>query len=228
MSDARDAAKQAVAAAAAARVPDGVRLGLGSGTTLALFVPALAARVAAGLRVRCVPTSDHIAALATAAGLTIEDLGSEPLDLAIDGADEVDPAGQMVKGAGGALVRERIVAAAAPRFLVLIDESKLVEKLGDHMPLPVEIQPFGAKRTARAVAALLGTAILRAGPTGPFVSDNGGLILDCAIPRGHPPEDLARELRALPGVVDTGFFLGFRPELLIGRPGRVDFVPRND
>ncbi len=221
-SRAQDLEKQAVAAAAVAGIPDGVRLGLGSGSTAEKLLPLLAERLRAGLRVRCVPTSSRVAELARGLGLRIEDLGSEPLDLAIDGADEVDPQLQLLKGAGGALVRERIVAAAAKRFLVLVDSSKLVRRLGERMPLPVEIQQFGAERTRLAVAARIGEAVLRSGPTGPVVSDNGGYLLDCRLPETADLVALAASLRAIPGVVDTGLFLGFRPEVLVAREGRVD------
>src|SRR5581483_606281 len=179
----QEAEKRAVAEAAAARLTDGLRLGIGSGSTLELFVPALAARLRGGLKVACVATSNRIAILGASLGVTFEELGDQPLDLAIDGADEVDPRGHLVKGAGGALVRERIVAAAAKRFLVLVDSSKLVTRLGERMPLPVEIQPFGAAQTQRRVEALMGEARLREGPKGPFITDNGGRILDCPIPR---------------------------------------------
>lgn len=220
--DRRHAEKKAVVEAAVARLTDGIRLGIGSGSTLELFVPALAARIRAGLSVACVATSNRIAILGASLGLDFEELDDRPLDLAIDGADEVDPDGQLVKGAGGALVRERIVAAAADHFLVLVDSSKLVARLGERMPLPVEIQPFGAAQTARKVAALMGEARLRLGPKGPFVTDNAGRILDCPIPAGRMPHELMAELRAIPGVVDAGFFLDFHPEVLIARDGRVD------
>ncbi len=162
--------------------------------------------------------------------MSFAELDEQPLDLAIDGADEVDPRGQLVKGAGGAMVRERIVAAAARQFLVLVDSSKLVQRLGARMPLPVEVQPFGLAQTTRRVAALMGETHLRAGGSGsgggplgaPFVTDNGGRILDCPIPGGKTPHELMAELHAIPGVVDAGFFLDFHPEVLVARGGRVD------
>ena len=220
--DRRVAEKQAVAEAAAARLQDGMRLGVGSGSTIELFVPILASRIRAGLRISCVPTSARIAGLGASLGVPFEELGAEPLDLAVDGADEVDPHAQLVKGAGGALVRERIVAAAARHFLVLVDSSKLVTRLGERMPLPVEIQTFGAPQTTGRVAALMGAAQLRPGPKGPFVTDNEGWILDCPIPGGKTPHQLMAELHAIPGVVDAGFFLDFKPEVLVARGGRVD------
>jgi ribose 5-phosphate isomerase A len=219
----RVAEKQAVAEAAAARLSDGMRLGVGSGSTLELFVPLLSARIRAGLRISCVATSNRIAALGASLGMTFDELDEQPLDLAIDGADEVDPQGQMVKGAGGAMVRERIVAAAARHFLVLVDSSKLVARLGERMPLPVEVQPFGLAQTTRRVAALMGETRLRTSSSGgPFVTDNAGRILDCPIPSGKTSHQLMAELRAIPGVVDAGFFLDFHPEVLVARDGRVD------
>jgi ribose 5-phosphate isomerase A len=225
--DRRLAEKQAVAQAAAARLTDGMRLGVGSGSTLEIFVPLLAARIRAGLRISCVATSNRIAALGESLGVTFQELDEQPLDLAIDGADEVDPQGQLVKGAGGAMVRERIVAAAARHFLVLVDSSKLVARLGERMRLPVEVQPFGLAQTSRRVAALMGETRLRAGASGdafanPFVTDNAGRILDCPIPSGKTPHALMAELHAIPGVVDAGFFLDFRPEVLIARDGRIE------
>ena len=221
---AQDAEKAAVAAAAVAQIPQGIRLGLGSGSTLEKLVPLLAARVRAGLDVRCVPTSTRIASLAREHGLTLEDLGAEPLALAVDGADEVDPRLQLVKGAGGALVRERIVASAASRFMVLVDSSKLVGRLGQRMPLPVEIQQFGAERTRQEVARKLGDAVLRVGAQGPVVSDNGGFLLDCRLSATGDLPGLASALRAIPGVVDTGLFLDFRPEVLVARDGKVEMI----
>jgi ribose 5-phosphate isomerase A len=220
--DRHPAEKQAVAEAAAARLQDGMRLGVGSGSTIELFVPILAARIRAGLKITCVPTSARIAGLGASLGVPFQELGAEPLDLAIDGADEVDSHAQLVKGAGGALVRERIVAAAARHFLVLVDSSKLVTRLGERMPLPVEIQTFGAAQTTRRVKELMGQAQLRQGIKGPFVTDNEGWILDCPIPTGKTPQDLMAELHAIPGVVDAGFFLDFHPQVLVAREGRVE------
>ncbi len=221
IADPRAAEKKAVAEAAAARLQDGMRLGVGSGSTIELFVPILAARIRGGLKITCVPTSARIAGLGASLGVPFEELGAEPLDLAIDGADEVDTHAQLLKGAGGALVRERIVAAAAARFLVLVDSSKLVTRLGERMPLPVEIQTFGAAQTTKHVAALMGGAQLRPGPKGPYVTDNEGWILDCPIPKGRTPQELMAELHAIPGVVDAGFFLDFKPEVLVARAGGV-------
>jgi ribose 5-phosphate isomerase A len=179
------------------------------------------------LHVRCVPTSSRVAALARSHGLALEELGSEPLDLAIDGADEVDPRLRLVKGAGGALVRERIVAAAARRFLVLVDATKLVRRLGERMPLPVEIQQFGAERTRRAIEARLGHAVLRGGLSAPVVSDNGGYLLDCRLPATDDLAGLSASLRAIPGVVDTGLFLDLNPEVLVARDGKVEALTPN-
>jgi ribose 5-phosphate isomerase A len=218
------AQKHAVASAVAARVPDGIRLGLGSGSTLEVFLPLLAERVRAGLKLRCVPTSSRIEALARQYGLPLEALGSDALDLAVDVADEVDPQFQLVKGAGGALVRERIVAAAAKVFWVLVDGTKLVKHVGERMPLPIEIQQFGAQRTQRLVAEALGDATLRQGTSGPFISDNGGYLLDSRLGPIADLRALEAKLRAVPGVVDTGLFLDFQPKIFLPRGERVEMI----
>jgi ribose 5-phosphate isomerase A len=216
------AQKRAVAEAAAARVPDGCRLGLGSGSTAELFVEALGVRARAGLRLVGVPSSERVAGLARQAGLVLEELDERPLDLCVDGADEVDPARQLIKGAGGALVRERIVAAAARKLIILIDESKLVRRLGERYKLPVEIQRFGYRRTQATIAALLGGADLRMRDGAPVVTDNGAYLVDCPLKGAAPPEEIQTKLRSIVGVVDTGLFLGFFPEVLVGRADRVE------
>ncbi len=225
MPDARLGEKQAVAKAAAARVPDGCRLGLGSGSTAELFVVALGVRVRAGLRLVGVASSEHIAQLARQSGLTLEELDERPLDLGVDGADEVDPALRMIKGGGGALVRERIVAAAARKLIIVVDESKLVQRLGERFKLPVEIQRFGYRRTQAAVTAVMGGAVLRGPPGSPFITDNGAYIVDCPMTGDRSPEQVQDRLRAIAGVVDTGLFLGFAPEVLVARGGRVEQLP---
>jgi ribose 5-phosphate isomerase A len=222
LTDPRLAQKRAVAQAAAARVPDGCRLGLGSGSTSELFVEAVGARVRAGLRLVGIPSSERVAELARQAGLLLEDLDERPLDLCVDGADEVDPELRLIKGAGGAMVRERIVAAAARKLVILVDESKLVRRLGEHYKLPVEIQRFGYRQTQARVAALLGGAELRLRDGVPFVTDNGAYLVDCPLDGASSPEEIADALRAIAGVVDSGLFIGFSPEVLVGRDGRVE------
>jgi ribose 5-phosphate isomerase A len=222
LSDPHLAQKRAVAESAAARVWEGCRLGLGSGSTSELFVQAVGVRVRAGLRLVGVPSSERVAGLAEQAGLVLEDLDERPLDLCVDGADEVDPQLRLIKGAGGALVRERIVAAAAKKLLILVDESKLVQRLGQRYKLPVEIQRFGYRRTQARVAALLGGAELRLRDGSPVMTDNGAHLVDCPLDGTSSPEEIELALRAIAGVVDCGLFIGFSPEVLVGRADRVE------
>jgi ribose 5-phosphate isomerase A len=224
MTDPRLGEKRAVAEAAAARIADGCRLGLGSGSTAELFVQALAVRVRTGLRVVGVASSEHIAKLARQAGLTLDELDERPLDVAVDGADEVDPALRLLKGGGGALVRERIVAAAAKKLIILVDEGKLVRRLGERFKVPVEIQRFGHRRTQAAVAALLGGADLRMQDGAPFVTDNGAYIVDGPLSAARAPEQVEEALRLTVGVIDTGLFLGFAAEVLVARGDRVELL----
>ncbi len=185
--------KRAAAEAAALLVEDGMRVGLGTGTTVAHLLPALAAR---HLSIRCVATSPETESRARALGLEVEAFSAlERLDMAIDGADQVDPAGWLVKGGGGAHTREKIVAAAADRFVVIVSEEKLVEALS--APIPVELLSFGLRATLRH----LGDARLRQRPLSP----DGGLIADWHGEVGDPAA-LAGRLSAVPGVVDHGLF----------------------
>jgi ribose 5-phosphate isomerase A len=202
--DARERGKQAAGEAAAELVPDGIRLGLGTGSTVAYLLPALARR---GLKLRCVATSVSTATRARELGLTIEELDDlGELDMAIDGADQVAPDRWLIKGGGAAHTREKIVAAAAERFVVIADEAKLVDAL--HPPVPLEILAFGGRRTLRVLAP----AELRDVPSSP----DGNLIADFRGPVGDPAT-LAARLSATPGVVEHGLFPpGMVGEVLIG------------
>lgn len=212
-----DAGKQSAAAAAAAMVEDGMLLGLGSGSTAARFIAEVGRRVREeGLRVRCLATSDASARQATALELPLVEGFDDGVDLAVDGADEVDPRLRLIKGRGGALVREKLVAEAARRFVVVADSSKLVDRLGSGT-LPVEVVPFQWRRTARRLGALGADWALRGGIEAPFVSDNGNLIVDLTFARGiEAPEELGRALKAMSGVVDHGLFLGLATLCLVG------------
>jgi ribose 5-phosphate isomerase A len=200
-----------------------MRLGLGTGSTAALFVEALGRRVAAGLDVVGVPTSEATRLQATALGIRLATLDEvAELDLTIDGADEIDPALDLIKGGGGALLREKIVAAASRRMVVVADGSKQVEALG-RFPLPVEIVPFGAETTRRRIAALLDDLALpvdlrlRSGPDNrPFLTDGGHLILDLHLGRVPAAAQLASALKATLGVVEHGLFVGMAAGALIG------------
>lgn len=222
-----DELKRQAAAVALEVVTPGMRLGLGTGSTAAHFVDLLGAKVKAGLDVLCVPTSERTRAQAAALGVPLATLEEAPeLDLTVDGADELDAKMRLVKGGGGALLREKIVAAASKRFIVIADESKRVETLGA-FPLPVEIDPFGAKATRRHVErvardlGLIGTVGLRLKPDGHvFVTDGGHLILDCAFGAISDPDALADRLSAIPGVVEHGLFIGLATAVVVaGRDG---------
>ena len=223
-----DDLKRAAARAAAATVESGMTLGLGTGSTAGKLIEELALRAKAGLRIVCVPTSEATRKLAEAAGLKLTTLDDTPhLDLTIDGADEIDPILTLIKGGGGALLREKIVATASDRMVVIADISKRVSTLGA-FPLPVEIVPFGATATRNMVAAMVreigyeGTIGLRKGKDGkPFVTENGNLILDCAFGRIGEPLDLAAALRIIPGVVEHGLFIGLADQAFIAGPDGV-------
>jgi len=220
---ARVAAQRAAGEHAATFVEDGMIVGLGTGSTAAFAIAALAARVARGLRIRAIPTSKASAAQARAGGIPLTTLATHPvIDVTIDGADEVDPAMNVIKGRGGALLREKIVASATRRQVIIVDETKLVRRLGERMPLPVEIVPFGWKHTAGALASLgLAPTFRRAG-TGPFRTDNGNYIVDCALPSTFTLHDLAAAAKATVGVVEHGFFLGLTHTVVIGTPAGIE------
>ena len=222
-----EAQKRAAAARALELVREGMRLGLGTGSTAKHFVELLGERVRAGLDIIAVPTSEVTRAQAAAAGITLTTLDETPeLDLTVDGADEIAPDLTLIKGGGGALLREKIVAAASARMVVIADESKWVSMLG-RFPLPIEIAPFGAAATHRAVEA----AIAAAGCPGPialrkalsgqvFVSDGGHWILDVQLQRIPDPPALAAHLCKVPGVMGHGLFIGLaRTAILAGADG---------
>ncbi len=221
----QDRAKRAAALRAAEMVEDGMKLGLGTGSTAAFLVRGLGERARdEGLRVVAVATSERTAALAREVGIEVVPLdGAGWLDLTIDGADEVDGQFRLIKGGGGALLREKIVAAASDRMAVIADEGKRVEHLGA-FPLPVEVIPFGWQATQRIVERELGAldvwgraSALRMAGERPFVTDQGNHILDLALGRIGDPEGLAAVLNAVPGVVENGLFLGMCATLVVGR-----------
>jgi ribose 5-phosphate isomerase A len=214
-----DQEAEALGAAALAEVKPGHVVGLGTGQAATAFIRALGKAVAAGLRVTGVPTSDVSAGLARQLGIPLID---EPvaLDVAVDGADEVDPQLDLIKGFGGALVREKVVAAAARRFIVLVGNDKLVKTLGVRRRLPVEVVPFAAPFCHRRLTELGYPPIVREKDGKPFVTDNGNLILDCAVTAITDPGPLDRTLLAIPGVVGTGLFVGMAHAVLVWDDGR--------
>ena len=213
----------AAAEAAAGLVEGGMRLGLGTGRTMEAVLRALARRVREeGLAFAGVPTSEATAARARALGLLIA-AADAPCDLAIDGADQIERGTKrLIKGGGGALLREKIVAESAARFVVVADAGKVVDRLGIGFALPVEIVPFGAEATARRIAGLGGMPVLRMQGGAPVRTDNGNFILDCFAPI-RDPFTLERVLRGIAGVVCTGLFLLPVECALIGHEdGRVE------
>jgi ribose 5-phosphate isomerase A len=194
-------------------------LGIGTGTTARYFIEGLR-----GLRVAAVATSRVSADLARAAGVELLEDPPGAIDLAVDGADEIDPELGLVKGAGGALFREKMVAMAARRFVVIADDSKLVERLGQSS-VPVEVAPFLWRRTAERLAELGGTGALRGGEGAPYRTDNGNLIVDLAYPGGiADPAGTAAALKAVTGVLEHGLFLGLARGAIVGRPAGVEVL----
>ncbi|WP_428428968.1 ribose-5-phosphate isomerase RpiA [Pararhizobium sp.] len=221
-----DARQMKIKAAAAALdyVEDGMRLGIGTGSTAEEFVRLLAEKVAGGFRVEGVPTSERTARLCLELGVPLKSLEELPeLDLTIDGADEVDPMLRLIKGGGGALLREKIVACASARMIVIADETKVVETLGA-FKLPIEVNSFGLGATRIAVEKLAariglsGEINVRASGDGPFMTDGGHLILDASFGRIPDADALACELNAIPGVVEHGLFIGIASLAIIAGP----------
>jgi ribose 5-phosphate isomerase A len=228
----QDRAKQAAADAAAALVEDGMLVGLGSGTTLRRFVRSLGVRVGQGLRITGVPTSESTRALAVEVGVPVADLNNVgALDLVLDGADEIDPQGRMIKGGGGNLLWEKIVATAGRRFVAVIDETKPVAHLG-RFPLPVEVVRFGWRATERQIRGLLVESgflepamTLRGSQGAPFLTDSGHYILDCALGEIAHPKPLAIALDCIAGVVENGLFIDIARSAILGRPdGTVETI----
>jgi ribose 5-phosphate isomerase A len=227
-----DEQKRAAAEAALEFVEPGMKLGLGTGSTASHFVDFLGEQVRQGLKVECVPTSERTARRARAHGIELITLEEAPvLDLTIDGADELDDRLDLIKGGGGSLVREKIVAASSRRMIVIADASKKVETLGRY-PLPVEIVEFGATSTARRIATALDGAglsariTIRLGDGGTFKTDNGNCIVDCALDRIDRPQRLAALLSDIPGVVGHGLFLGMAHMAILGTPAGVRTLRR--
>ena len=208
-----DALKRMAAESAVTQVSQGMTVGLGTGSTGEFVLLALARRIREGLRITGVPTSERTAKRARELGIPLIDL-SGPIDIAIDGADEVERGSlDLIKGRGGALLREKIVAHAAERFIVVVDQTKLVDKLGA-AAVPVEVVPFGWQATARRIEALGAKPRRR-----DFVTDNGNYILDCVM-----SPDLANELDRITGVVDHGLFLGMTSEVHVGTSSGIEIL----
>jgi ribose 5-phosphate isomerase A len=209
-----DPERARVAAAAAKEITSGMVLGLGTGRAAEAFLECLAAMMQDGLKIVGVPTSSRTAIRAKQLGIPLTDLDTHPvLDLTVDGADEIDPQLRLIKGGGGALLREKIVACASREMVVIADSAKRVKTLGK-FPLPIEIVPFGVPSTLALLekaferAGVGGALVVRSGAGGPFVSDNGNHIVDVSLGRIPDPEKLAAEITPIPGVVEHGMFIG--------------------
>lgn len=228
-----DELKRQAAAKALEHVQDGMKLGLGTGSTARIFVELLGERVKAGLKVIGVPTSEATRVDAERCGIALTTLDDiDRLDLTIDGADEVDPALNLIKGGGGALLREKIVAAASDRMLVIADETKWVETLG-RFPLPIEVIPFGLAATRRAIAqafaasGVAGEMAVRLKADGhPFVTDGGHWIIDARLGRIADASRLADSLVAIPGVVEHGLFIGLARTAVLAGPQGIRVIER--
>ena len=225
--------KARAAAMALDLVEDGMRLGLGTGSTAAYFVEGIGAKVAQGLKLICVPTSETTRLQAERLQIPLTTLNETPhLDLTVDGADELDDQLRLIKGGGGALLREKIVASASDRMVVIADRSKLVATLGK-FPLPVEVVSFGLAATRALIEAMAqeagcnGNITLRPDPSGrPFVTDQGNHVLDCAFGQIPEPDLLSFALKQVPGVVEHGLFLGIADAAIVAGPEGVQMIAR--
>lgn len=228
-----DDLKRQAAARAVEQVRDGMKLGLGTGSTAKHFVELLGERVQAGLKVIGVPTSEATRADAERCGVPLTTLEEvDRLDLTVDGADEIDPNLELIKGGGGALLREKIVAAASDRMIVIADESKWVQTLG-RFPLPIEVIPFGLGATRRAIEAVFaengvsGEMDIRKAKDGhAFVTDGGHWIIDARLGRIPDSPRLAASLNSIPGVVEHGLFIGLAGTVVLAGPQGIRVIER--
>ena len=213
--------KRQVGEAAVTLIEEGMVIGLGSGTTATQMIYALGRRIQEGLRIiGAVPTSHASEDLARKLGIPITDLDTHPvLDLDIDGADEIDQQLRLIKGGGGALLREKIVASSARRFVVIADATKQVAQLGQHFPLPVEVVPIAAKPVTNHLEDLGATVQLRHSGGNVFLTENCNIILDCFFANGiADPDELDTRIHSIVGVVETGLFLHMAERAIIGGP----------
>lgn len=216
-------------------VKNGMKLGLGTGSTAAKFVALVGAQVKAGLDVTCVPTSEATRQQAAALGIkltTLDELAY--LDLTVDGADEVDGELRLIKGGGGALLREKIVASASKRVIIIADHSKRVEVLG-RFALPIEVIPFGLAATRSMIESLASDCgcsgeikLRQLAPGKPFITDNSNFILDCAFDQIDDPEALDDALKLIPGVVENGLFLGIADMAIIAGPKGIEVLASDE
>ena len=228
-STAVDQLKEAAAVYAAGQLENGMIVGLGSGTTATLAVAAIGRRVKDGLHITGIPTSEKTAAQAESLNIPLATLGDDPqIDVTIDGADEVElGALNLIKGGGGNLLREKIVASASTRLMIVVDETKIVQQLGTHFKVPVEVAQFGWQATARKLTALNGNPVLRMRGEGqPFVTDGGNYILDCHFGPISSGAALQRELDSVVGVVEHGLFIGMTSQVVVAHPQGIQVLDR--
>jgi len=215
---ANERSKAAAATAAVGLVQAGMIVGLGTGSTSELMLQQLALRVGGGLQIQAVATSRAIAQQARDLGVPL--VAGYPdfqhVDITLDGADEVDPQGRLIKGGGGALLQEKLVAVASRQLVIMVDEGKLVSCLGQAWAVPVEVIPFGWSALQKRIEALGAGVKVRQAKEGPFVTDQGNYIMDCHFGRMTEPEQVHRRLIELPGVVETGLFLNLTNTLVVG------------
>ncbi len=224
-----EALKKEAAVRAAALVTSGMRVGLGTGSTAKYAIEEIGRRVSAGelTGVVGVATSEASDVLARQVGITVEALDPRPLDLAIDGADEIDPGLNLIKGLGGALLREKLTEVQAKRFVVIADHTKRVGRLGEKAPLPIEIARFGFLSTIERLRGLGLGGRLRQPGAQPYVTDNGNYIFDAQLPDTTDPASLERRLKGTLGVIETGFFLGMAERAFVaGEDGVVELTPQ--
>ncbi len=214
-----DKLKEIAAGKAVEQVLDGMVVGLGTGSSANFAIQALGERVADGLSIVAVPTSEASAQLAEQLGLDLQSLEDNPvIDLTIDGADEVDPQLELIKGLGGALLREKIVASASTREIIIVDPTKLVDQLGTRSPLPVEVVPFGwAPARLQLIEVAAGVELRKTAEGETFVTDNGNFILDCRFEGIEDPAALEQRINAISGVVENGLFVGLADTVIIAR-----------
>ena len=226
----REQAKKRAAAEAVKHVKDGFILGLGSGSTAAYAIQEIGKRIKQeGLHVLGIPTSHQAFILAIRNGVSTTTLDEHPqLDLAIDGADQIDTKLNLIKGMGGALTREKIVASAAKHFIVVADETKLTDKLGAEHPVPIEVLPFASATVMSRLEKMGGAVVLREskGKIGPVVTDNGNFILDANFGPIKNPNELNLKLKSIPGVIETGLFINMADTIYIGRQNTVQKLQR--
>ena len=224
---ANDQEKEAAARASLEYVKDGQVVGLGTGSTAAYFIKLLGEKVKHGLRIRGIPTSVRSEELALSLGIPVITLDDcQEIDVTVDGADEVDPELRLIKGGGGAALREKIVASATKQLVIVADASKRVQRLGK-FPLPVEVIRFAQALVAKRIVALGAQVQLRRNADGtPYVTDENNHILDCRFGEIHDPDNLARELSEMPGVVEHGLFIGMASVALFARGSEIEELKR--